>query len=214
MARYATRIILFLTAFALSATPAQDRMQAARELQSTFDGSLIKGFELNFVVRGPRCDVLHIEGYTNLYEGQMQALANGTLIYGQIQPGGVNSFAFRHGFRNVIYTNTDNPTSASFGEPTVTRSQVRRMRRCTEAIAAKLSSAERPVAVPAPPAFEPLTSATATMGRKLYDGGYRHDATIVRVDRAEDLIYVKYVSSGSVEPKRLRAVAPYWYVRK
>lgn len=197
-----------------AATPAQQRMQAARELQSTFDGSLVKGFELKFVVRGSGCDVLHVEGYTNLTDGMMQSLANGTLIYGRVLPGGVNQFAFARGFRRVAYSNAEDPAFVSFGQPSVTRRQVKQMRRCTDQIAAKLSSKESSVMVPEPPRFEPLSWATARVGRKLYDGAYKHDATIVSIDRTDGLIHVKYVRSGSVEPKLLHAVARFWYVRK
>lgn len=144
----------------------------------------------------------------------MQALANGTLIYGRVLPGGVNQFAFKRGFRQVAYSNEEDPTFASFGQPAVTRKQVKQARRCTDAIAAKLTDKEAQPAVPQPPRFEPLSWATATVGRRLYDGAYRHDATIVSVSRPDELIYVKYVKSGSVEPKLLNAVARFWYVRK
>lgn len=194
-------------------TPAQERLQAASELQSTFDRSLIKGFELQFVVRGSGCDVLHVEGYTNLTESMMQALANGTLIYGRVLPGGVNQFAFKRGFRQIAYSNEEDPAFASFGRPALTRKRVKQMRRCTDAIAAKLTTKEVPAEVPQPPRFEPLSWATATVGRRLYDGAFKHDATITSVSRAEGLIYVKYVRSGSVEPKLLDAVARFWYVR-
>lgn len=197
-----------------AATPAEKRMQAARELQSTFDASLVKGFDLKFVVRGAACDVLHVEGYTNLTDGMMQALANGTLIYGRVQPGGVNQFAFKSGFQRVAYTNAEDPTFASFGTPSLTRKQVKQLHRCTNAIAAKLTGKEVAAKVPEPPRFEPLSWATAKPGRKLYDGAYKHDATIVSVNRAEGLIRVKYVRSGTVEPKLLNAVTRFWYVRK
>lgn len=200
--------------FVRAATPAEARMQAARELQATFDRSLVKGFELKFIVRGTGCDVLHVEGYTNLTDGMMQGLANGTLIYGRVLPGGVNQFAFQRGFRQIAYTNEEDPTFASFGQPRITRKQVKQMRRCTDAIAAKLTAKETRPKVPEPPRFEQLSWATATVGRKLYDGAYRHDATIVSVARGKGLVHVKYVRSGSVEPKRLDAVARFWYVRK
>lgn len=144
----------------------------------------------------------------------MLGLANGTLIYGRVLPGGVNPFAFKRGFRQVAYTNEEDPTFASFGEPRLTRKQVKQMRRCTDAMAAKLTSKSAPVKIPTPPRFEPLSWTTATVGRRLYDGAYRHDATIVSVDREEGLIRVRYVRSGSVEPKLLEAVARFWYVRK
>lgn len=144
----------------------------------------------------------------------MQALANGTLIYGRVMPGGVNQFAFKRGFRRIAYTNAEDPPFASFGQPSLTRKQVKQMRRCTEAIAAKLTGKESAAKVPEPPRFESLSWRTAGAGRRLYDGAYKHDATIVTVDRAKGLIYVKYVRSGSVEPKLLDAVARFWYVRK
>lgn len=213
--RWIVCVGLVVIASGMSArTAAERRMQAARELQSTFDGSLVKGFDLKIAVRGSSCDVLHVEGYVNLTEGMMQALANGTVMYGRVLPGGVNQFAFRNGFRRVAYTNAEDPTFASFGQPTLTRKQVRQMRRCSDAIAAKLTGKESAAAVPEPPRFEALSWRTARAGRKLYDGAYKHHATIVSVDRGEGLIHVKYVRSGSVEPKLLDAVARFWYVRK
>jgi hypothetical protein len=207
-------VLAFATADGVAATLATTRMKAARELQSTFDQSLIKGFELKFVVRGALCDVLHIEGYTNLTEGMIHGLANGTLIYGRVLPGGVNPFAFGRGFRQIIYTNTDDPTYESFGAPKLTRKRVKQMRRCTDAIAAKVVDKQPPAVVPSPPPFVALSWANAQVGTKLYDGAYRHDATIVRIARNEGLIYVRYVRSGSTEPKLLNAVAQFWYVRK
>jgi len=54
----------------------------------------------------------------------------------------------------------------------------------------------------------------ARVGVKLYDGSYRHEATIMNLDPSHDLMVVRYVKSNSVEPKRLSAVASFWYVRK
>jgi len=207
-------LLLLVGASAEAATPAEERLQAARELQAIFDRSLVKGFELKFTVRGSGCDVLQVEGYANLTDGMMQALANGTLIYGRVLPGGVNQFAFKRGFRQVAYTNEEDPTFASFGHPRLTRKQVKQMLRCTDAIAAKVTSKSTPVNVPNPPRFEQLSWTTATIGRRLYDGAYKHDATIVSVDRAAGLIRVRYARSGTVESKRLEAVAQSWYVRK
>lgn len=206
--------ILSLAHVINAATPAERRMQAARELQSTFDASLIKGFELKFLVRGVRCDVLHVEGYTNLTEEMMQALAHGTLIYGRVMPGGVNRFAFNRGFRSVAYTNAEDPAYAFFGEPTLKRKQVKQLRRCTDAIAAKVTDTAPPAKAPAAPPFEPLSWANARVGTKLYSGAFKHEATIVSLNRTDGLIEVRYVKSGSVEPKLLNAVARFWYVRR
>jgi hypothetical protein len=178
----AIALLLLLAASGEAATPAEQRMQAAHELQATFDGSLVKGFELKFMVRGSGCDVLHVEGYTNLTDGMMHSLANGTLIYGRVLPGGVNQFAFQRGFRQVVYTNEEDPTFASFGDPRLTRKQVKQMRRCTDAMAAKLTSKSTPMKVPEAPRFEPLSWTTARVGRRLYDGAYKHDPTIVSVN--------------------------------
>lgn len=209
-------IVLGLVApdVALAATPAEQRMHVARELQSIFDGSLVKGFDLKFIVRGKQCDVLQVEGYVNLTQGMMQALANGTLIYGRVLPGGVNQFAFQRTFRAVAYTNAEDPEYAFFGNPALTRKQVRQMRQCTDTIAASLTGAEPVAKPPSPPPFEPLSWSTARKGTKLYDGAFKHEATIVRVNRAEGLIEVRYVRSGTVEPKLLDAVARFWYVHK
>lgn len=207
-------VLLVIAAIAGAATPAQRRMQAARELQSTFDASLVKGFELKFVVRGPGCDVLHVEGYTNLNSGMMRSLGNGTLIYGRVLPGGVNHYAFQRGFRRIAYTNSEDPEFVTFGQPSLTRKQVKQMRRCTDQIAAKLSDQAPSAKAPEPPRFEPLSWGTARPGRKLYDGAYVHEATIVSISRDDGLIHVKYVRSGTVEPKLLSAVARFWYVRR
>lgn len=53
----AAALLLLIAGSVHAATPAEQRMQAARELQATFDGSLLKGFELKFTVRGSGCDV-------------------------------------------------------------------------------------------------------------------------------------------------------------
>ena len=210
-----TAIVMLFAATASAATPAQSRIQAARSLKNTFDRSDVRGFGLRFIVRGRQCDVLQVEGgEVNLYEEMMHALANGTVMYGKILPGGVNQFAFKHGFRRVIYTNEGNATYTSFGQPKLTRSELKKMQRCTDSIAAKLSAPEPKTPTPSVPAFEPLSWAKARVGTKLFDGAYKHTATIVAIRRSEDIIEVKYVKSGSVEPKLLSAVSRFWYVRK
>ena len=210
-----TAFIIFCTAAASAITPAQTRMQAARSLETTFDSSQLQGFGLRFIVRGRQCDVLQVEGgEVNLHEQMMHALANGTVMYGQILPGGVNQFAFKHGFRRVIYTNEGDATYTSFGQPKLTRTELKKMQRCTDTIAAKLSAPEAKTPVPSPPAFEPLSWGKARVGTKLFDGAYKHEATIVALRRSEGIIEVKYVRSGAVEPKLLSAVSRFWYVRK
>ena len=210
-----TATILFSATAASAATPAQARVKAARSLENTFDRSDLRGFGLRFIVRGRQCDVLQVEGGdVNLYEEMMHALANGTLMYGQILPGGVNQYAFKHGFRRVIYTNEGNATYTSFGQPKLTRTELKKMQRCTDSIAAKLSAPERKTGAPAVPAFEPLSWAKARVGTTLFDGAYKHTATIVAIRRSEGIIEVKYVKSGTVEPKLLSAVSRFWYVRK
>lgn len=84
------------------------------------------------MARGQDCDALHVQGYTNLDKSMMEALAYGTLIYGQVLPGGVNSYAFSNGFRDVVNTNEEGSTYLSFGGSKLTRKQVRSMRRCTD----------------------------------------------------------------------------------
>jgi hypothetical protein len=196
-------------------TPAQRRLAAAAELQRTFDVSVVKGWELKFAVRGRRCDLLHVEGYVNLDPEMMDALAYGTVIYGRILPGGVNRYAFDSGFRDVVYTNEGNAAFKSFGESHLSRHQAQSSPLCTAEIAAGLNSTpERPVIRPEQPKFEQLSWSNARIGAMLYDGSYRHEATITSLDPANDLMEVKYVRSGSIEPKRLSAVAQFWYVRQ
>ncbi|HEV7765272.1 MAG TPA: hypothetical protein VGQ76_09740 [Thermoanaerobaculia bacterium] len=198
-----------------SLTPAQRRLAAAAELQRTFDSSDLKGFELKFAVRGRNCDLLHVQGDVNLYPEMMEALGYGTVEYGRILPGGVNKHAFDAGFRDVVYTNPSNTKSKSFGGSSVTPKQARTAPLCTEAIAARLDpSSEKPVARPKEPRFEQLSWANARVGQRLYDGSYKHEATITSLDRTSDRMRVRYVKSGTVEPKQFSAVAQYWYVKE
>lgn len=61
-------------------------------------------------------------------------------------------------------------------------------------------------------AFEPISWKNLKPGRKLYAAG-RHEATVLFVEPATGLIYVEYLS-GSVEYKRVSAVADFWSVKK
>lgn len=207
------------TAAGLPATPppnlALDRVNSAAELGRIFDASLISGLQIKFHVRGKQCDALHVEGF-NLTDSMMTALAYGTLIYGKVLPGGVNVYAMNRGFENVVYTNTADNVVVTFGPRKLGRAQIRRLRKCDESIAAQLGSSPEKAPQPelAAPKFVQLSWAAAEPGRKLYDGTYRHDATIMSVDRSTGLITVKYVRSGTVEPKDLEAVSRSWYVRQ
>ena len=145
----------------------------------------------------------------------MEALAHGTLMYGQILPGGVNQFAFGRGFRDIVYTNQADAKYVSFGSSKLRRGQARGAQRCTAAIAAKVRDSSHTATTPyAAPQFAPLSWASARPGVKLYDGSYRHVATIVTVNRASGIIHVKFASNGAVEPKDLESVARFWYVPK
>jgi hypothetical protein len=55
--------------------------------------------------------------------------------------------------------------------------------------------------------LKPLSSATATMGMKLYNAAGVHEATIIAVDLAADRITVRYVRNGTKEPKMLSAIS-------
>gem|GEM_PF-3403720 len=195
-------------------TPAQQRVAAAAALQHIFDESDFKGWQLAFAARGNRCDVLHVEGDVNLYPEMMEALGHGTVAYGKVLPGGVNQYAFNAGFRDVVYTNPGNAKYRAFGSSKLTGAHARKARRCTDAIAAALDpAAEQPVVRPEAPDFVQLSWDNAAVGTRLYDGSYRYDATILSLDRPNDLMKVRY-RSGAVEPKQLSAVAPYWYVNQ
>jgi hypothetical protein len=195
-------------------TSAQQRLQAAAELQRTFDGSMLKGLDLKFFVRGDSCNILHVEG-SNLYDTMMTALANGTLVYGKVLPGGVNQFAFGRGFRDTVYTNRLDNVHISYGPSKLDGTKALKLQKCDDSIAAKVTEQPSQAATkPTPPPFEPLSWTSAVPGQKLYDGSYNHEATIISVDKASGQITVKYVRTGSVEPKRLDAVANFWYVKK
>jgi hypothetical protein len=199
---------------AATATPAQRRVAAAAELQRIFEASDLKGWELKFEARGRRCDALHVHGDVNLYPEMMDALGYGTVMYGKILPGGVNHYAFAAGFRDVVYTNPSNSKSRAYGESQMTREQIRKARVCTSENAAGIdASSEAPVARSAEPKFEQLSWDNARVGLRLYDGSYKHEVTVVSLDRANDLMEVKYVRSGRIEPKKLTTVAQFWYVK-
>jgi hypothetical protein len=196
-----------------AATPAQRRVAVAAELQRIFDSSDLKGWEMTF--RGARCDVLHVQGDVNLHPEMMEALGYGTVEYGRVLPGGVNRYAFDAGFRDVIYTNPTNPKYKSFGSSKLTAQLARAARRCTDEIAAAVPASEEvPIVRSEEPKFEAISWENAKVGEKLYDGSYRHDVTIVALDPANDVMEVRYVKTGRVEPKRLSAVAQYWYVKE
>jgi len=64
------------------------------------------------------------------------------------------------------------------------------------------------------PNYEKLALENATVGTKLYSNSEKHEATIVSVDRDGGLIYVRYLKSGSVEPKSITALGNTWFVKK
>jgi hypothetical protein len=61
--------------------------------------------------------------------------------------------------------------------------------------------------------LQSLTAATATIGTKLYNAAGVHEATIVAVDLPRDRITVRFVRSGTREPKMLSAVSQLWFVK-
>ena len=64
------------------------------------------------------------------------------------------------------------------------------------------------------PNYEKLSLENATVGTKLYNNTEKHEATIVTVDKEGGLVYVRYVKSGSVEPKSIAALSNTWFVKK
>ncbi len=64
------------------------------------------------------------------------------------------------------------------------------------------------------PKFEKLSWKNIAAGTKVYEGNEKHIATIVSSNQAEGLINVRYVKSGSVEPKSLEAVSQLWFVKR
>lgn len=208
-------LVLLVNQHVLAETPTQQRIRAAKELQDTFDSSILKGWRLKFIVCGKDCGVLHVESYANLEEQMMEALGYGTLIYGKILPGGVNNYAFNHGFGEVVYSNSGDKKYITFGPRKLTFDQVRTLRPCNDEIASQVKgNIVTPAPAPRMPQFEQLCWSKAKPGTKLFDGSYRHVATIVSVDRAKDIIMVKFKQSGSIELKKFSAVTAYWYVRK
>ncbi|GFO69054.1 hypothetical protein GMLC_26330 [Geomonas limicola] len=116
---------------AQAAEQAQQCVAAAHELQETFDHSILKGWQLKFVARGDNCEVLHVESFTNLGKPSQEALAKGNMVYRKVLPGGVNKYAFSHGFSDVVYTNAHNAKTLSFGPKNLDRVQVKKLKRCT-----------------------------------------------------------------------------------
>ena len=197
----------------VAATPAQDRLQAAASLRQKFNDSALSGLDLRFSVRGAGCDVLNVEGL-NLYTEMMTALAQGTVVYGKVLPGGVNMYALRRGFKDIVYTNRLDDAYVSYGPSKLQRAAVLKLPPCTDALAASLTGAPSTAPPPAPAPYVPLSWTSATPGQKLYDASYKHDATIVSVDKTAGLITVQYVRNGVREKKRLESVASLWYVSK
>lgn len=64
------------------------------------------------------------------------------------------------------------------------------------------------------PNYEKLSLENARVGAKLYNNTEKNEATIVTVDKEGGLIYVRYVKSGSVEPKSIAALSNAWFVKK
>ena len=196
------------------ATPALDRVHAARQLQERFDASVVANWHLQFFVRGPACDVLQVEAENvDLAREMMQAVGYGTVLYGQIVPGGVNAFAFDRGFKNVIFTNTKDRVAVAFGTPTITAGQAKRARLCTKAIAEGVGAPEGKAPAYSQPAFEQLSWANAKKGAQIFDASYALVGTIADVDRDQGIIAVHF-TTGQTEPKLLDAVAKVWYVRR
>jgi len=46
-----------------------------------------------------------------------------------------------------------------------------------------------------------LSWTNVAIGTRLYDGTFKHEETVVGIDRPSGIIRVKYVRSGDVEPK-------------
>jgi len=64
------------------------------------------------------------------------------------------------------------------------------------------------------PNYENLSLENARVGAELYNNTEKHEATIVTVDKEAGLIYVRYVKSGSVEPKSITALSKTWFVKR
>ena len=62
--------------------------------------------------------------------------------------------------------------------------------------------------------YENLSWENAKVGVKLYDNNGKHIVTIVSIDNENGIIKVKYVKKGIVEPKKLEALSPYWFVKR
>ncbi|MFA6031131.1 MAG: hypothetical protein WC969_14845 [Elusimicrobiota bacterium] len=204
-------------AAALPGKLAVGRVRAAEHLDRTFDASLLKNLAIRFRARGPGCDVLHVESdVSNLYPEMMDALGNGTVLYGKVLPGGVDRFAADKGFRVVLYTNRFNSVWRTTDEKEATPKALRKLQVCDEASAARVTTTLSPAARPTPTRvpFRNLSWATATPGTDIFNSSYRLEATIVSADKAAGTIVVKYVRTGEVEPKLLAHVASSWYVRK
>jgi hypothetical protein len=140
-----TRSVLFALLCLLLVAPAApccaassaQCVAAAHELQERFDHSIVKGWQLKFYARGESCDVLHVESHTNLTKQAMQALANGTMLYRKVVPEGVNKYADKHGFKDVVYTNTMNSRSLNHGARNLDKARVKELAKCSSAGAAR-----------------------------------------------------------------------------
>lgn len=62
--------------------------------------------------------------------------------------------------------------------------------------------------------LQSLTPSSAAVGVKLYNAAGVHEATLTAVDLPNDRIRVRFVRTGTIEPKQLSSVAHFWYVRR
>ena len=83
--------------------PSNRRQAAVSSLNTTFSSSLLQGWDIHASSAGSRCDVLLITFYVKMESSMIEALHEGSLIYGRILPGGVRSVASANGFRGVVY---------------------------------------------------------------------------------------------------------------
>jgi hypothetical protein len=72
---------------------------------------------------------MHVETL-NLLPSMMEALATGSLIYGQAIPGGVNNYANNNGFKGILYTSRADNSFISYGENKISRSAILKMSAC------------------------------------------------------------------------------------
>lgn len=132
----------------------EGRVNAANNLTSRFETSSPPYFDVRAYAKGENCDVMHVVT-SNFLPTMMEALANGSGIYGTIVQGGINRYASYHGFKDILFTSRADNSFESYGSGVISRNKIIKMKACS------LASDKKEIKAPT------ATEASADKGRRL-----------------------------------------------